>query len=135
MNNRSIYESLISAGGALVAKVAGFDYLSLFILIILMGLDIMVGVLFAMINGEFKSSHMKKGLIIKLGIILLLLSITLFSLLAEESGFEMPSMTFIVFYFAFMEVFSIIETLVINEVALPRQLIKVFKDKKKEYEE
>lgn len=135
MENKGIVNSAVSAVGALLAYLAGLDYLSIFALLLLMGLDIIVGVVFAMAHGEFKSSYMKKGLITKLGIVLLLLSLTLFSLLVEGSGFKMPSMTFIVFYFAFMEVFSIIETLVEYEVAVPKQLLDVFKDQKNEYNE
>lgn len=90
--------------------------------IILIGMDVLTGLIYAWSNKCFKSSRMRQGLSKKLGEIVIIVLGELFSF-----GIGLPKyiMSGILFYIGFMEFMSIIENLDKLGVPIPKKIKQV----------
>lgn len=86
---------------------------------ILIGVDILTGLIYAWANKCFSSSKMRKGLSKKLGEIVIIVLGEIFS---YAIGLPKYIMNGILFYIAFMELMSIIENLDKLGVPIPKQV-------------
>lgn len=86
---------------------------------ILIGVDILTGLIYAWANKCFSSSKMRKGLSKKLGEIVIIVLGEIFS---YAIGLPKYIMNGILFYIAFMELMSIIENLDKLGVPIPKQI-------------
>lgn len=119
--------SIVAGVSAVIGIFVKVNYKIAIILIALMFLDILIGTLFALMNGEFESSKMKEGLVTKMLIFLLCLSLLLFLDLLADVGMEVPFMNTFGIAFCFNEMFSILEKFAKYDVLIPKSIMKWFK--------
>lgn len=125
-NVDGIGKAISAAVGGLLTYLAGLNWELVIIWFILMCVDIIVGVISANINGEFKSSTMKKGLYLKAMEFFLLFSLTLLQKIAIENGLNVPVSGVFAGAFCFKEVGSIFETTIENGLEVPEIIKKWF---------
>lgn len=126
-DNQSITKGVLTACGVLYGYLVGLNYTLFLILIILMALDIIVGVIFAFLDGDFASCEMKEGIILKILILILLLSLTLFQVVLDNYGVSAPFSNVITGILSFMEMASIIEHFAEHNVLIPQFVVEWFR--------
>ena len=111
---------------SLIGYLAGVNHTILLILMLLMASDIIVAVIIKCYEGEFVSSQMKKGILIKISILIMLMSLILFELALQEYGVIAPFGSPVAGILCANEFFSIVESLSEAEM-LPAEIAKWFK--------
>lgn len=128
MDNKTIGMGVKTGFSIVYAAIASSNFTILIVLGLLMFLDIIIGVGFALIEGDFASYDMKKGLLLKMLVVLMLLALTLFQIVLSDLGLSLPFVNFIGASLCFMEMFSILESFAEHGIRLPEFIMKWFRD-------
>lgn len=126
MENTDIIRPISIGLGSLIGYFIGLDWEMLFIYLIMMMLDVLIAKSYAKINGEYKSRKNCYGLYVKVAEFLTLLALVLVQRVTIKSGINIPFSPAITTMFIFKEMGSILETLVRNDVHLPKRILNWF---------
>lgn len=131
MEKQKAIEGLVGGLTGLVAFFSELKWEMILIWIVLMGIDIVTGIIKAGKNGGYKSRNMKLGLIKKAGEFFLMVALLLGERILQLMGINIPVAAVFIGAFSFKEIGSIVENAMGTGIRIPAVVSKWFSDNTK----